>query len=152
MSENGTIEYLVTQYENARSIHEELAAQEKEAKAQMDAAEKELIMAILSAEEAAGVDSLKVNCNGRNYGATIKTFYTIPKADRDDAFEELRNLGHGDLITEKVDDRTLTKELQSVIASWHREHAEEDYPPEYEVLMSHVSRYDKPSLSRVLAR
>ena len=76
---------------------------------------------------------------GRRYGIKVKPFYSIRKDQRDEAFAALRTLGLGDLIVEKVDDRTLTKALE--------EAADEEgcLPPEYSILP--VSVYEKTSIT-----
>ena len=77
---------------------------------------------------------------------SAKNFYSIPKASRDLAFDQLRNLGMGDLIQEKVDDRTLTKELDTVF--------EENgcaFPEEYSPLFALLNQYSKSTLRRVKA-
>ena len=145
---------LVTVYEERRSIAEELDEEAKAAKAERDKAENDLINAILAVAEETGIDDLSVTAEGRKYSVRMKDYYTIPKANRDEAYELLRELGHGDLITEKVDDRTLSKEMAEVAAAYRAENPDgaEDFPGEYEPLMAMLNRYSKPSLGRVIAR
>lgn len=87
----------------------------KENNAAIEEQEKLLIASMLDMAENAGLDdpsSFTVDVNGRRYGLKIKPFYSIRKEARDEAFAMLRTLGLGDLIVERVDDRTLTKVLE----------------------------------------
>lgn len=136
----------ITAYEELRAKAEEMKAELDALNKRKDAAEAEVISAILDAQEQTGVEALRIEHAGRNYSVSVKNYYTIPKANRDAAFEEMRNLGMGDLITEKVDDRTLTKELETVF--------EENgctYPMEYRDLFELMSSYGKSTLRRVKA-
>ena len=133
-------------YESLREALDAAKAALSELNKQLDAAEADVIAAILDAQEQTGVEGLRVGYEGRNYSVTVKNYYTIPKPKRDEAFEMMRNLGMGDLIQEKVDDRTLTKELESVF--------EENgctYPEEYGPLFENLSSYSKSALRRVKA-
>ena len=133
-------------YESLREAVDSAKAALSELNKQLDAAEAEVITAILDAQEQTGVEGLRVNYDARSYSVTVKNYYTIPKPKRDEAFEMMRNLGMGDLIQEKVDDRTLTKELESVF--------EENgctYPEEYGPLFENLSSYSKSALRRVKA-
>ena len=141
-----TIGVLIETYEALRTEAEDMKARLDELNKRKDAAEAEVIAAILDAQEQTGVEGLRVCWDGRNYSVTVKNYYTIPKPKRDEAFEMMRNLGMGDLITEKVDDRTLTKELEEVF--------EENgctYPEEYIPLFENLSNYSKSALRRVKA-
>ena len=127
--------------EQADAAKEELA----ELNRQKDAAEAEVISAMLDMEEETGT-SVRIGYDGRNYSVSARNFYSIPKASRDLAFDQLRNLGMGDLIQEKVDDRTLTKELDTVF--------EENgcaFPEEYSPLFALLNQYSKTTLRRVKA-
>lgn len=148
------IKDLVLSYEAVRSVYDELEEKMKEARANKEEAEKKLIMAILDVEEKTGIDDLKVKVEGRNYGVKVKDFFSIPKADQAAAYQILKDLGHGDIVVEKVDDRTLSKEMATVIETYRASHpnSAEEFPAEYEELLSHMNRYPKPSLSRVMAR
>lgn len=120
----------------------ELADIVKENNAAIDEQEKLVIAAMLDLAESAGLDdpaSFTVDVNGRRYGVKVKPYYSIRKDQRDEAFAALRALGLGDLIVEKVDDRTLTKALE--------ESADEDgiLPPEYEILP--VSVFEKTTIT-----
>ena len=136
----------IAAYERLREQADELKEQLSELNARKDAAEADVISAILDAQEQAGVEALRVNHEGRNYSVSTKSYYSIPKANKDAAFEELRNLGMGDLIQEKVDDRTLSKELETV----YEEHGCQ-FPEEYEPLFGWLTQYDKSTLRRVKA-
>ena len=120
----------------------ELADIVKENNAAIEDQEKLIISAMLDLAEAAGLDdpsSFTVDVAGRRYGIKIKPFYSIRKDDRDTAFAMLRTLGLGDLIVEKVDDRTLTKALEEL--------ADEDgaLPEAYAALP--VSVYEKTTIT-----
>ena len=136
----------IAAYESLREQAEDLKEQLSELNARKDAAEAEVISAILDAQEQTGAENMRIEYDGRNYSVTVKNYYTIPKPQRDAALEAMRNLGMGDLIQEKVDDRTLTKVLESVY--------EENgcmYPEEYEPLFDSLSCYSKSTLRRVKA-
>ena len=152
--EMSQVKDLVLAYEAVRSVCDELDEKMKEARAQRDDAEKKLIMAILDIEEKTGIDDLKVKVEGRNYGVKVKDYFSIPKADQVAAYQLLKNLGHGDIVVERVDERTLSKEMATVIEEYRAGHpnSAEEFPAEYEELLSHMNRYPKPSLSRVMAR
>ena len=137
---------LIGKYEALREQADELKAQLDELNKRKDAAEAEVITAILDAQEQTGVEGLRVNYDARSYSVTVKNYYTIPKPKRDAAFEVMRNLGMGDLIQEKVDDRTLTRELETV----YEEHGCQ-FPEEYEPLFENLSNYSKSALRRVRA-
>ena len=146
MSVSDTIGLKITAYEELRAEAEALKAQLDEMNKRRDAMEAEVISAILDAQEETGVEALRINHAGRNYSVTVKNYYSIPKAQRDAAFEEMRNLGMGDLIQEKVDDRTLTKELGTIF-----EENGCQFPEEYDNLFQCMSQYEKPALRRVKA-
>lgn len=150
----GQVKMKVLEYEAAKSLCDELDEQLKEAKAQKDRAEKDVIMALLEIEERTGIDDLKVKVADRNYGVKQKDFFSIPATDRAEAYRLLKELGHGDIVVERVDDRTLSNEMAAVIAAYRAEHphSEEEFPAEYEELLSHMKRFMKPSLSRVIAK
>lgn len=145
---------LVLTYEDKRGIAEDLDAQLKEANAAKTEAERNLIMAILSVAEETGIDDLSVNVEGRKYSVKVKDYFSIPKAEKDEAYRLLRELGHGDLITERVDDRTLSSEMASVMEEYRNVHPDssEEFPVEYEPLLAVMNRYPKPSLSRIKAK
>ena len=133
-------------YESLREAAETAKAALSEINKQLDAAEADVISAIMDAQEQTGVEGLRVGYEGRNYSVTTRSYYTIPKAKKDEAFEAMRDLGMGDLIQEKVDDRTLTKELEAV-----REDHDGELPDEYATLLDMVSTYTKSALRRVKA-
>ena len=141
---------LVEQYETLRAQAEELEGELKELKSQRDAAEREVIRALLDAMEQTGVDDLTVKVGGYKYGASAKEYYSIPKEAQAEAFPLLRELNMGDLIVERVDDRTLSKELRDVMDLYAATHPEEAgrFPMEYEPLLAQLKRYVKPALTR----
>lgn len=148
------IKDLVLNYEAVRSVYDELNERLEEARKNKEAAEKAVVMAILDVAERTGIDDLKVKVEGRNYGVKVKDFFSIPKADRAEAYQLLKELGHGDLVVEKVDDRTLSNEMAGVIEQFRAENPDsiEEFPAEYEPLLAHMNRFPKPSLTRVMAR
>lgn len=150
MSEVNRVEALVAKYETLKAQYDELDGATKEAKKQADAAKAEVVRAILDVAEQTGVDDLTITVGAYKYGATVKEFFGITKAEQDEAFPLLRELGMGDLITERVDNRTLSKELTEVLAAYAAEHPEEagQFPAEYEPLLVHLSRYTKDDLTR----
>ena len=135
----------IGRYEALRTQAEELKAQLEELNKQKDAAEAEVISAILDKQEECGTD-LRVSYEGRNYSVAVKNYYAIPKANRDAAFSALRGLGLGDLIQEKVDERTLTKELETA-----REEMGGTLPADYDELLGLTTQYPKTTLRRVKA-
>ena len=133
-------------YESLREAVDSAKAALSELNKQLDAAEAEVIGAILDIKEQTGAEDMRIEYDGRNYSVTVKNYYTIPKPNRDAAYEAMRNLGMGDLIQEKVDDRTLSKELETV----YEEHGCQ-FPEEYEPLFGWLTQYDKSTLRRVKA-
>jgi hypothetical protein len=152
--EMAKINNLAREYEEARSLADELKAELEEANKQKASAELALINEILTVAEATGIDDLTATVDGRKYSVKTKDYYSIPKENRDEAFQLLRDLGHGDLITERVDDRTLTSEMATVREEYRSEcpESEEDYPAEYEPLLAIMKVYNKPTLGRVKAK
>ena len=136
----------IAAFEDLRTQADELKEQLSELTKRRDAAEDEVILAILDAQDQAGVEALRVNHEGRNYSVSVKQYYSIPKEKKDLAFICLRDLGMGDLIQEKVDDRTLTKELNTVF-----EENGCQFPEEYDNLFQCVGQYEKLTLRRVKA-
>lgn len=149
-----SIRKLVTEYEARREETEEAEQTLKYLKEQRDSAEKALIMAILTTAEEAGVEDLGVIVDGRKYGVKVKEYFTIPKPARDDAYQLLRELGHGDIITERVDDRTLSSEIAGVMEEYRKENPDSgsEYPETYGPLMDLMTRYSKPSLTRIKSK
>lgn len=135
----------IAAYEALREQAEAAKQALAEANKQLDAAEQSVISAMLDMEEEAGT-GMRVTFDGRNYSVTVKSYYSIPKGSRDQAFEQLRDLGMGDLIQEKVDDRTLTKELETL-----REESGGQMPDEYGELIDMLNTYDKTTLRRIKA-
>lgn len=133
-------------YEQLRERAEQLKDDLTELNKQKDAAEAEVIAAILDAQEQTGVGGMRVEYNGRKYAVTVKNYYTIPKANRDDVLEMMRLLGMGDLIQERVDDRTLTNELEAAT-----EENGGELPDMYSELVDSLAGYSKSTLRRVKA-
>ena len=137
-----TLSSLIEELATLKDRKKELAEIVKENNAAIEAQEKQVISAMLDLADAAGLEDpsgFTVDVSGRRYGITIKPYYSIRKDQRDEAFAALRTLGLGDLIVEKVDDRTLTKALE--------EAADKDgmLPPQYEILP--VSVYEKTTIT-----
>lgn len=130
-------------YEQLRERAEQLKDDLAELNKQKDAAEAEVIAAILDAQEQTGVGGMRVEYNGRKYAVTVKNYYTIPKANRDDVLEMMRLLGMGDLIQERVDDRTLTNELEAAT-----EENGGELPDMYSELVDSLAGYTKSTLMR----
>lgn len=135
----------IAAFEELRTQADELKEQLSELNKQKDAAEAEVIRAMLDMEEETGT-AVRVGYEGRNYSVSVKQYYSIPKDKKDLAFTCLRDLGMGDLIQEKVDDRTLTKELSTIF-----EENGCQFPEEYDNLFQCMSQYEKPALRRVKA-
>lgn len=137
-----TLLSLIEELATLKDRKKELAEIVKENNAAIEAQEKQVISAMLDLADAAGLEDpsgFTVDVSGRRYGITIKPYYSIRKDKRDEAFAALRTLGLGDLIVEKVDDRTLTKALEEAAD------AEGMLPPEYEILP--VSVFEKTTIS-----
>ena len=137
---------LIGTYESLREESEALKAQLDELNKRKDAAEAAVISTLLDIQEQTGAEHMRIEYEGRNYSVTVKNYYTIPKPKRDAAFEQMRNLGMGDLIQERVDDRTLTKELEAVA-----EANDGLLPEEYGDLADNLSTYTTNTLRRVKA-
>lgn len=101
-----------------KKIKTMLADQTKENDKRIKAQEELARSIILDIVEKTGIEvnSFKCVVDGRSYGLTVKPMYSIPAPERDEAFKKLRELGLGDLIVEKVDDRTLTSALNDIAA------------------------------------
>lgn len=138
------IGYKIGEYEQLRAKAEEMKNKLTELNKQLDAAEADVISCLLDIREQTGAENMRIEYEGRNYSVTVKNYYSIPKANRDAAFEQMRNLGMGDLIQERVDDRTLTKELEAVA-----EANDGLLPEEYGGLADNLSTYTKNTLRRV---
>ena len=85
---------------------------------QIEQAEKDIIAGLMDLADAAGLEdptSITVDVEGRRYGLSIKRYYSIKKDDKQEAFAMLREAGLGDLIVERVDDRTLTNTLSEML-------------------------------------
>lgn len=137
-----TLSSLIEELANLKDRKKELADIVKANNAAIEEQEKRVISAMLDLADAAGLEDpsgFTVDVSGRRYGITIKPYYSIRKDKRDEAFAALRTLGLGDLIVEKVDDRTLTKALEEAAD------AEGMLPPEYEILP--VSVFEKTTIS-----
>ena len=137
-----TLSELISRLSDLKERKKELAETVKENNAAIEEQEKQIISAMLDLAEAAGLDdpsSFTVDVAGRRYGVKIKPFYSIRKDDRDVAFSMLRTLGLGDLIVEKVDDRTLTKALEELAD------ADGELPEAYAALP--LSVYEKTTIT-----
>lgn len=103
------LQYLTDQKREIDKVAKDLSGRIEEQKAAIQ-------RAIIDQAEEMGISAadFSVTVDGRKYGLTIKSYYSINAADREEAFPMLRLLGLGDLIVEKVDDRGLTKRLQEI--------------------------------------
>lgn len=121
----------------------------KEINKSVETQEQEIIAAMMDMADSAGIDDVQafgVTVDGRRYSVGINPYYSIRAADRDEAFSALRGLGLGDLIVERVDDRTLTNALAQVAEANGGE-----LPEEYMALP--LSKYEKTTISdRKVAR
>ncbi len=104
--------------------------------------ETAIVDTMLDIAEAAGLEdpsAFTVDVEGRRYGVKMKSYYSIRAERREEAFRQLRALGLGDLIVEKVDNRTLTKVLGEL------SDADGTLPPEYQRLP--LSAYQKATIT-----
>ena len=122
-----------------------LEADLEAAKEQIKVQEKQIVTAMCDLAEEQDLDdpsNFSVAIDGRRYGLSIKTFYSIPAARKSELHDVLRDLGQGELIQEKVDPRTLTKVLASIV---------EDnggvLPEAYEALVPKLSTYDEAKIT-----
>lgn len=120
-----------------------LADEAKANNAEIEQSESEIISAMLDMAESAGLtnaDDVSVVVDGRRYGLNTRQMYSIRAEDRDAAFAALRELGLGDLIMERVDERTLSRTMTDITES-----AGGELPDEYTVIP--MQRYDKLTIS-----
>ena len=132
----------LNQLATLKETKRDLEDRTKEVNASIKLVEEDIISAMIDMAEDAGLDDVRdfsVCVSGRNYSVAIKPFYSIRADDRPRAFNALRELGLGDLIVERVDDRSLTKALVEI------EDENGELPDGYEVLP--VSKYNKMSIS-----
>ena len=134
------ISEMIADYERRKAANKETEDMLKIAKAETDRLEAQIIQLILDAEEACGLDDLSMEVAGRKYGVAVKSYWRIPAAHKDEAFKLLREIGMGDLITERVDDRTLTREINDIL-----EANKGELPEMYGGL--HLEGYDKTTLT-----
>lgn len=126
-----------------KSEKKRLAELTKDNNTLIDEQEREIISAMLDMAETAGlgsVDDFAVAVDGRRYSVITKPYYSIPAERRDEAFQALRALGLGDLVVERVDDRSLTKALVELA-----EDAGGELPEQYQDIP--MSKYEKMSIS-----
>lgn len=117
MNQKDTLAEKLRQLADLKVRKKELKDLTKENNDELDQTEKDAISILLDMAEASGMDdptAFTATLDGRCYGVTTKTYYSIKAADKDVAFAALRELGHGDLIVEKVDHRTLTNALAQI--------------------------------------
>ncbi len=136
---------LAEQIDTLRTLKEtkkSLAEAIRENNALIEQQETAIVASMLDMAESAGLDdpsAFTVDMEGRRYGIKLKTYYSIRAERREEAFRQLRALGLGDLIVEKVDDRTLTKVLGEL------SDADGTLPPEYQRLP--LSAYQKATIT-----
>lgn len=108
-------------------------------KSEIEAAKADIIGMMMDSAEQMGLadaSAFTIVVDGRKYGVAIKPFYSIKAGDREKAFAALREYGLGDLIVEKVDDRSLTKRLCEM----------EDEIDEEFLQSLHVGAYEKTDI------
>ena len=135
---------LIRTLEDMRAEKERLEDALKDVNAHKERQEQEIITAMMDLAEQSGLDSaaaFSVVVDGRKYGVSIKSYYSIKAEDRDEAFSRLRDLGLGDLIKESVDQRTLTSTLNTI-----SEGNDGSLPEEYATIP--MSVYEKSTLTR----
>lgn len=121
----------------------QLSEQTKENNAQIEQAERTIISAMLDMAEAAGLpspDDFSIVVDGRKYGVVVHPHYSIRAEDRDTAYAALRDVGLGDLIVERVDERSLTRALTQIA-----DDAGGALPEAYGVIP--LQQYDKITIS-----
>lgn len=105
---------LLTQLADLEARKKKLAEQTTETNKQIQSLTGEVTQAMVDMALDAGLDdpsAFSVDLDGRRYRLRQVQHYTIKAAERQQAFAALRKLGLGDLIVERVDDRSLTKAL-----------------------------------------
>ena len=115
----------------------------KSIKKKIETQEKGIVSSMCDLAEREDLDDpskFSVVLDGRRYGLSIKSYYSIPAEKRDEVFGMLRDLGQGDLIKESVDDRALTNTLASITEANGGE-----LPDEYKALP--LSVYDKTKIT-----
>lgn len=121
----------------------ELAAQTKDVSMRIDEQEREIMGDMLDMAEAAGLqsaDDFSVLVDGRRYSVVTRPFYSIRAEDRDAAFAALRDVGLGDLVVERVDERILSRTMIEIIDG-----ASGELPEQYAAIP--MQRYDKQTIS-----
>lgn len=111
-----TLSQRIRDLEEIRAEKEALEDSLEGLKEALTAREQEVITAMMDIAEASGLESaaaFTVIVDGRKYGVSIKSFYSIKADSKDLGHAMLRELGLGDLIKESVDSRVLTKTLNS---------------------------------------
>ncbi len=105
---------MIQEYEILKGEIDELDDKKKVLTDAAKRREAEIIAEMLDVADAAGlpIGSLQLEVNHRRYAVSSKQYYAIRAADRAEGFAALRAAGLGDLITERVDDRTLTNVLR----------------------------------------
>lgn len=133
---------LITAYADLKQRKDDLKARLSDLEKQLQAAEREAVDAMLDACESAGLNAqgFRVQVGGRNYSVSTKAYYTIKAEDKEAAFSALRGLGLDYLILQRVDDRSLTREMNEAALENGGE-----LPEEYARLP--LSAYEKTVLS-----
>ncbi|NLD58989.1 MAG: hypothetical protein GX647_04965 [Clostridiales bacterium] len=100
----GTLAGKLTFLAELKEEKKRLADLTKENNALIEQTEKETISLLLDMAEASGMDdpsAFTVTIDGRRYGVITKHYYNIKAENKDAAFAALRELGLGDIITDK---------------------------------------------------
>jgi len=115
-----TLHDLLKRYAELKEAKKALADQVQTTNEMLGDQESRIISEMMDLAETTGIkDITKVSfeVGGRKYGLIQKPYYSIRAIHRDVAFQELRQVGLGDLIEEKVSDADLTKALNEIIAA-----------------------------------
>ncbi len=134
---NGNQEILLEharRFASQRDLKKELEDQLQGIKDDMEKTEAAMVTEMLD------LDMPKFVHDGYSYSLSSKTYYNMPAADREQGFEMLRGLGLGFLIQERLDDRSLTNQLNAVA-----EENDGELPQEYAALP--LTTYDKNKIS-----
>ena len=109
-----TIAAKVSSYEQHRKTLAGVKDRARVIQEEIDRLELEIISDMADMADGANLTlgNLKLDINGRNYSVSVKEYFAIRAADRIEGYAALRAAGLGDLITERVDDRTLSNTLR----------------------------------------
>lgn len=132
-------------YEAALASQEEAAARKKEADEAVENLKNHIIDMIADIEDTYGVTAAATS-DSFKYTITRKSYYRVTPENKDFAIRSLRALKLGDIIQQRVDDRTLTKCLREIEDSYRGEDGTVTLPKRYSNLLDHLETYDKATL------